>query len=231
VSHSIQPSRIVLWIGSLFACLSFIATPSARGQEPSPVPTPSWIAFHAKTDDQRTKATVFDQPVRRLKVGETTTRIPEEPPGDRPAYDEFLRTAVCTSELAVLGRPVAKVSILTAHESWIFTDYSVVVERWFRGGAAPRQPVVPITLTVTLQGGRIQTSDGPLEVVDDPGLTANQPYVFLLKGITGTASYQLNRPVLEVGARIKSLVTFRLLPAALVDGSIRFRNGPRGHPK
>ena len=187
------------------------------------MPTPSWIAFHAKTDEQRAKAALFERPsfVRRLKPGETMTVIHEEPLGDRPGYDEFLRTAVCASELSVLGRPISSVSILTARESWIFTDYSVVVERWFRGGAAPRQPVAPITLTVTLQGGRIQTSDGPIEVVEfDPALTMNQAYVFFLKRIPGTTSYQLNRPVLEVGAKVKSLVTFRLLPAALVDGTM-----------
>lgn len=147
--------------------------------------------------------------------------IHEEPLGDRPGYDEFLRTAVCASELSVLGRSVSNVSILTARESWIFTDYSVVVERWFRGGTAPRQPVVPITLTVTLQGGRIQTSDGPLEVVEfDPALAINQLYALFLKRIPGTTSYQLSRPVLEIGARVRSLVTFRLLPATLIDGSI-----------
>jgi hypothetical protein len=166
----------------------------------------TWSQFHAGTDAERHEADFWDDANSgHLRPGEIKVEGIEKewapPPGGLPqGYTDYLKRWTCASDDAVVGVPTTSKAILTAHESSIFTDYHVVVTQWLRGGPDPSKSVaVPTAFVVSLDGGRISTGEGTLQVDDDPPLQLLSQFILFLKTIPTTSSYRLIGPALTVG--------------------------------
>jgi hypothetical protein len=184
----------------------------------------SWLQFHAATEVELHEDAFWDDAhVPRLKPGETLIEGVHKDYGSAlgpAAYDDFLRRWTCASDYVVLGTPTTSKAILTTHESNIFTDYRVNVDQWLRGGPDRGKSVVmPTTFVVGLQGGRITTGEGVLEVEDDPPLQLFAPFILFLKNIPTTPSYRLTGPALAATRMTVALKGNYFAPPELLNGT------------
>jgi hypothetical protein len=224
-------SRMPSSMAGLAVVLATTVIGSASVRQSSSEASP-WLQFHATTETERREADFWDDVTgHRLKPGETTIRgIHKDygnalrPPGAGPiVYGDFLRRWTCESDYVVVGIPTTSKAILTPHESNIFTEYRVNVKEWLRGSPERGTSVlIPTTFVVSLDGGRIITAEGTLDVKDDPPLQAFAQFVLFLKPIPATSSYRLAGPALAAAKTTVALPDqFYFAPPELLDGSKR----------
>jgi hypothetical protein len=98
--------------------------------------------------------------------------------------------SVIHSDLIVIGTPVQSRSLFIEDHTFLFTEYTVKVEKVL---APEHSNVLPgDTIIVSRGGGQIVIDNVPVTAINSAftQITLNQPYIFMLQSIPDTQTYQ-----------------------------------------
>ena len=110
--------------------------------------------------------------------------------GPSPTAAELLKDLGCKSDAIVLGSSKSKTAHLTVDETWVYTEYDLLVKDILKNNSA--SPIrAASTIQITRPGGLIKL-DGYVFRVMDPlydWLKKNEEYVLFLKFVPSTQGY------------------------------------------
>jgi hypothetical protein len=111
----------------------------------------------------------------------------------QPTIYDLLKRLTCGSDAVIVGTVKDKTSQITEDRSFIFTDYTLIVEDVLKNNK-----LAPIHLnseiTVTRPGGTILLNGRKVRALDEsiPPLTAGEKYLLLLHHVHATEAYATN---------------------------------------
>lgn len=129
--------------------------------------------------------------------------------GPVPTTSEILKRATCNAAAVVLGVVKSKSSQLTEDESFVFTDYEIMVAQVLKDNEAasimPNKGIV-----ITRPGGTIFLNGKKVRAIDESfrPLKVGQQYVLFLQFLPGTKTYksiQSSESFEVQGNKVKSL--------------------------
>jgi hypothetical protein len=132
---------------------------------------------------------------QRIVLGRSIDGRMSFPSGDPEAPEDYFGRFAQESDAIIRGRAVSKISQITEDDSFLFTDYDVVVSEVFKNNA-----IIPLnsgtSITVTCAGGKIVIDDVVMKAGGngEASLPVNaQDVLLFLKFIPETGSYRLTR--------------------------------------
>ncbi len=123
-------------VRAILAALLLVASSVAMAAcEPGGFHVWTRAALKPRTKDELAAAKYFDGfGTNRLHAGDSVIipneggSVPFPPNAHRPTYEEFVDNLVCRADRVVVGRVESGKPLLNLRETWLFTDYQVVVE-------------------------------------------------------------------------------------------------------
>jgi hypothetical protein len=175
--------------------------------------------LRARDADEQIRAALFDweggRPLRErpniiegpgmpmfIPRGPDGTDPPAKPPA--PHRQSVLQDVICSADAVVTGQVTSKRVLLNKSETALFTDFTFVVDQWFRPARlSPALVVSEFGGKVNVEG-QVFTTNFPRDisslVIDldaeapnrhrDMNLPTRQPHLLLLKRIPNTRSFQ-----------------------------------------
>ncbi len=195
--------RLLLVLLHCAAAAAVVAAQAKR--EPVPFQAATLNDLKPVEPEQRIRAEHFQFPGRSILQYKTIRVLPEPEILVRPFENEvtpteLLRRKVCKGSAVVVGQPLTSRPFLNKAETFLFTDFSVFVERWIRGpgGNAP--------ILVSMIGGRATVAQSTqLDASLGYLLEVGKRYVLFLDLIPKTRSYQpVSYPMVVSGTKVRT---------------------------
>jgi hypothetical protein len=108
---------------------------------------------------------------------------------------DYFSGIVKASDAVIRGRVIKKVSQITENDTFIFTDYEVVIMEVFKNNAASPTDMGN-TITITRPGGKVLVGKTIMEVTDEQFLPlpeSSREVILFLKYLPETGAYQTER--------------------------------------
>jgi hypothetical protein len=108
---------------------------------------------------------------------------------------DYFSGMVTASDAVILGRVIKKVSQITEDDTFIFTDYEVVIMEVFKNNTASLTDMGN-TITVTRPGGKVLVGTAIMEATDElflPLPESSREVILFLKYLPETGTYQTER--------------------------------------
>jgi hypothetical protein len=151
------------------------------------------------------------------------------------APGDYFSDLARASDAVIRGRVIKKVSQITEDDTFIFTDYDVVVMEIFKNNAvSPLE--IGTTILVTRPGGKIIVNEIIMEIRDEQYLplpASTQEVVLFLKHLPETGAYQATRNTgsFEFVGQILRPLTGVNFPPGVIQDSLSFLQTVRSVPK
>jgi hypothetical protein len=186
-SVSSRPSNSPVFALLIVAAQCSLVAAGAWQAKPGPMPAKDMSELRARTPQERALAAYFDRFGGDRPIGSAGTVLTSEesgPPAYRPAYAALLHQRVCASDAVAIGRIAESRILLNTKETYLFTMYSVEIDR------AVRPIYLPSPLLVGSPGGHVVLADGhDLQAGAAPPFAIGERRVLFLKRVDARATY------------------------------------------
>lgn len=159
------------------------------------------LLFGEYDSNQRLES-VRPNPAGVIDLSQNMRHFYSVPPGIQTPEDE-LALAANYADAVVEGAAVRRYSALTAHHSFVFSDWTVTVTRVFKNSSSIQVPV-GTEITVTRPGGNTVVSGRQVTAQDKsfPDFITGHQYVLYLRALPETSSFQaMSHALFDVSGR------------------------------